>query len=89
MAHYLVYWSSSESGPRASNWYTLDGVITHASPALKEWQGGDHKALVRYLHRHGYSITHINNLCAPTSIAYHNQLKSCVDSLLQLMNERK
>jgi len=84
MALYQVHWKPGE--PNSSYWYTLNGVITYASGGLKDWEGGDHKALVRYLHRRGFTITQLDaQLCVPPTLKYHKQLLSCVDRLLALL----
>ena len=87
MAHFQVRWHPEN--PRNNNssyWYTLNGVITYTSGALKDWEGGDHKALVRYLHRRGFTITQLDpRPCVPPTLKYHKQLKDCVDSLLALL----
>ena len=90
MAMYQVKWHADPRDPRSSCWYTLNGVVTYASALLKEWEGGDHKALVRYLHRRGYSITQLDpTLCVPPTKTYHHQLLSCVGALLELLNQEK
>lgn len=88
MALYQARWKPGE--PNSSHWYTLNGVITYASGGLKHWEGGDHVALVRYLHRRGITITQLNHTqCVPPTLKYHYQLKSCVDALLHLLNQEK
>ena len=84
MALFQVQWKPGE--PHSSHWYTLNGVITYTSGALKDWEGGDHKALVRYLHRRGFTITQLDHrACFPPTRKYHKQLKDCVDKLLALL----
>ena len=84
MALFQVQWKPGK--PNSSHWYTLNGVITYTSGALKDWEGGDHKALVRYLHRRGFTITQLDpRPCVPPTLKYHKQLKDCVDSLLTLL----
>ena len=84
MALFQVQWKPGE--PCSSHWYTLNGVITYTSGALKDWEGGDHKALVRYLHRRGFTITQLDpRPCVPPTLKYHKQLKDCVDRLLALL----
>ena len=86
MALFQVEWKPGE--PRSSYWYTLNGVITYTSGALKDWEGGDHKALVRYLHRRGFTINQLDSRpCVPPTLKFHKQLLSCVDSLLELLNQ--
>lgn len=74
MAHYRVKWYDDPRDPRSSYWYTLDGVITSASGLLQDWVGGDHKALVRYLHRQGRDIHRLGRECVPPTLKYHREL---------------
>lgn len=60
MAHFRVRWHPEN--PRNNNssyWYTLNGVITYASGLLKDWVGGDHVCLVRYLRRRNKEIVYL------------------------------
>lgn len=84
MALFQVQWQPGK--PRSLHWYTLNGVITYTSGALKDWEGGDHKALVRYLHRRGFTLTQLDSRpCVPSTLKYHKQLLSCMARLLALL----
>lgn len=85
MAMYGVKWSSDPRDPRASHWWVLNGVITYTSAALKDWEGGDHVALVRYLHRRGLYISMLNSECVPHTQKYHKELLATVSAMLKLM----
>ena len=85
MAHFQVYWSEDRSDPRASHWYTLNGVITYASGLLKDWEGGDHVCLVRYLRRRNKEIVYLGPECVPPTLIYHKHLLDTVSAVVNLL----
>lgn len=90
MPMFVVNWNKDpkERNPRASHWWVCNGVITYTSGKLKDWEGGDHKCLVRYLHRRGYTITCLNNECVPNTQRYHRELLCSVEALLTLLESQ-
>lgn len=91
MPMFSVSWNRDPKvrDPRASHWWVLDGVITYTSGMLKDWEGGEHKCLVRYLHRRGYTVTCLNNECVPPTLKYHKELLCTVEALLNLMENQQ
>lgn len=88
MPRYSVSWSSDPRDPRKSHWWVLGGVITYTSQLLKDWEGGDHKALVRYLHRKGYTVTVLSHSeHVPPTLKYHKELLACTEALLSLLGD--
>jgi len=85
MAMYTVKWHLNPSDPRSSCWYELSGVITYASALLKEWEGGSHAALVRYLHRRDLAVYWTSKHCVPPTLKYHKELLATVNSTLLLL----
>jgi hypothetical protein len=88
MAHFQVKWTEDRTNPRASHWYTLNGVITHTSPMLKDWVGGDHVCLVRYLHRRGHRIVRLSSECVPPTLIYHKHLLDTVSAVVNLLENK-
>ncbi len=89
MAHFQVRWHpGNPRNPNSSYWYTLNGVITYASGLLKDWVGGDHVCLVRYLRRRGHRIVRLSSECVPPTQKYHKQLLSTVTAVIQLLEKR-
>ena len=98
MAHYQVYWSKGPQGPpKASHWYELNGVITHASPVLSDWVGKRHRDLVLHLYHTPKPVWWVkedsrvpellDQHCVPPTQKYHKQLKQCADALLSLLEK--
>lgn len=85
MPMFSVKWNKDPREPCSSHWWTLHGVITHTSGKLSDWIGGDHKALVRYLHRRGLTVTFHNMECVPHTQKYHKQLLCTVEAFLKLL----
>lgn len=87
MAQYLVKWHKDPKDPRSSSWYECEGVITHTSGLLKQWEGGSHKALVHYLHKRGLVIVWLSKECVPPTIVYHEKLLACANALVKLLKK--
>lgn len=86
MAMYSVKWYSDPRDPRSSYWYECNGVITYCSGLLKEWEGGDHRALVRYFHRRDMTVMWVGKGCVPPTKVYHQKLLDNVNALLRLLD---
>lgn len=91
MPLYSVNWNKDpkDKTPRSSHWWVLCGVITYTSGMLKDWGGGEHKCLVRYLHKRGYTITCHNTNPVPNTIKYHKELLCTVEALLLLLESQQ
>lgn len=90
MPLYRVKWSDDPKDPRASHWWVLGGVITYTSQMLKDWEGGSHAALVRYLHRRGFYVSVLSHKeHVPPTMKYHKELMACTSALIKLLDDRK
>lgn len=88
MAHYRVEWKkSTRTEPRFSHWWALDGVITHTSAALVNWIGLPNQQLIQFLRDAGYCPIKTSKECVPPTLKYHKELLSCVEGLLNLLNQ--
>ena len=88
MAHFQVKWGEDRKDPRSSHWYTLNGVITNTSPMLKDWVGGDHVCLVRYLRRRNKEIVYLGPECVPPTLIYHKHLLDTVSAVVNLLENK-
>lgn len=87
MPLYRVKWHSDPRDVRSSHWWVLNGVITYTSRMLKDWEGGDHVALVHHLSSRGKTISLLDvNQHVPLTIKYHKEMLANVEALLRLLD---
>lgn len=84
--HFVVRWSNK---PTASHWHSLGGIVVWASSCLHQWVGGEHRCLIRYLHRRGYPVMQLDSHVVPKTKKYHQQLLDNVEAVLRLLEENR
>lgn len=84
MAHFRVQWNRGKVN--ASNWYTLEGIVIHASPCLQRFVGRPHSDVMKMaLSGRGWTdrkVKKVSDACMPTTAEYLKKLKMLSDSLV-------